>query len=70
MVTELDLTFVEFGVEATDRAAAIIKALGREVVRLESGMKEAVRIIKEGKSRFRPDTTNSDVDVFLREWSL
>jgi len=36
-----------------------------EVELLKAELKTAVRYIWEGKARFSPSTTNSDVDVFL-----
>jgi hypothetical protein len=32
--------------------------------------REAIRIIKQGKVQFAPDTTNSDADMFLRRAAL
>jgi len=43
-------------------------ALIHEIQELREGFKEAVQIIKEGKHKFSPETTNSHVDYFLKKW--
>lgn len=68
MVTKLDRDFVLEGLHGVQTAESVINALANEVERLEAGMIEALRIIKQAKAQFAPTTTNSDADMFLSQW--
>lgn len=55
----------------TSRALELeLAAKDAEIEWLMSEYREAIRIIKQGKAQFAPDTTNSDADMFLRRAAL
>jgi hypothetical protein len=49
---------------------ARLDAKDAEIEWLIGEYREAIRIIKQGKAQFAPDTTNSDADMFLRRAAL
>lgn len=63
-MTRLDRAWVQ---RIKNDVSEDIEALALEVERLEGIVAKAYRIIKEGKARFAPSTTNSEVDDFLAE---
>lgn len=41
-----------------------------EKYRLDYQIKEANRLIVSGKKQFAPDTTNSDVDIYIKDYKI
>lgn len=45
--------------------AIIVVDLRNENIELKDKLKTAIKYLKEGKAKFTPNTTNSDVDYFI-----
>ena len=60
MATEMiDKLFLEL--------SQVTNAKTKRELELEAELEEAIRIIRQGKAQFAPNTTNSDVDCFLKK---
>ena len=45
-----------------------VKEHCEEVLKLNAELKTAIRLLRIGKQKFAPNTTNSDVDSFLEKY--
>lgn len=69
-LTEEERDWLISGIEinSTVKAMSVPLRKLRELFDAKEHLKTAVRYLKEGKARFTPETTNSDVDVFLERF--